>query len=285
MQSGHHDAMTNSDSQMQSPAAPFGETLLEPGPHDPSQLHVHGEGPPLIYIPGMDGTGLLFYRQTRLLEHHFRVITFRLRDEARDMATLVADVAAHLDRAVPDGTPAIVVGESFGGALAMQFALTHPQRVHRLVILNSFTRITPQIKLFAGIAGLHLVPWRTMQIVRRLTASRLQSRHTHKDEIKRFLMLTAATTRLGYINRLRILTQYDIRDDLAALQVPTLYLAADQDHLIPSVEQATYMSARVPHATMRVLEGYGHGCFLAPDLDLNQLLQDWDNSGNVRTRP
>jgi pimeloyl-ACP methyl ester carboxylesterase len=270
--------MTHLDSQTPSPVTPAHETVAELGPYDPARLHIHGDGPPLIYIPGMDGTGLLFYRQARLLAHRFRVITFRLRDEARDMETLVADVVALLDRAVPDGAPAIVVGESFGGALAMRFALSHPERVRKLVILNSFTRITPRIKLYAGITGLHLVPWRTMQIVRRLTASRLQSSHTHEEEIKRFLMLTAATTREGYLNRLRILTQHDIRDDLPSLRVPTLFLAADQDHLIPSVEQATYMSARVPHATMRVLKGYGHGCFLAPDLDLDQLLKEWENT-------
>ncbi len=269
--------MMKPDAQAQSPLDPDGQPLPDVGLPHGARLHVHGDGPPLIYIPGMDGTGLLFYRQARLLAHRFRVITFRLRDEAPDMATLVADIAAHLDQAVPDRTPATVVGESFGGALAMHFALAHPDRVDRLVILNSFTRITPQLKLHAGIAGLHLVPWRTMQVVRRLTASRLHSRHTHKDEIKRFLMLTAATTRLGYLNRLRILTRYDIRNELPSLRVPTLYLAADQDHLIPSVEQATYMAARVPHATMRVLRGYGHGCFLAPDLDLNRVLQEWEN--------
>jgi hypothetical protein len=35
------------------------------------------------------------------------------------------------------------------------------------------------------------------------------------------------------------------------------------------------MSARVPNASMRVLHGHGHGCFLAPDLDLDEILQDW----------
>ena len=54
------------------------------------------------------------------------------------MDTLVADVARHLDHMVPDGTPAVVVGESFGGALAMSFALAHPERIARLVILNSY---------------------------------------------------------------------------------------------------------------------------------------------------
>jgi pimeloyl-ACP methyl ester carboxylesterase len=236
---------------------------------------VQGEGPPLIFIPGLDGTGLLFYRQVRLLSHRFTVITFRLRDEAVDMDTLVSDISRHLDRAAPDGTPAVVVGESFGGALAMSFALARPERVRELVILNSFARITPQVKLHLAIGGLHLVPWRTMQFVRRLTAWRLQSPHTHRDEIKRFLMLTSATTRTGYLNRLRILTRYDLRSRLHELQVPTLFLAADQDHLIPSVSQATFMSARVPQATMRVLKGHGHACFLAPDIDLNVLLQEW----------
>jgi pimeloyl-ACP methyl ester carboxylesterase len=236
---------------------------------------VQGEGPPLIYVPGLDGTGLLFYRQVRLLSHRFRVITYRLRDEATDMGALVSDIARHLDRAVPGGEKAVVVGESFGGALSMSFALAHPERIESMVILNSFSRIEPPVKLDLAIAGLHLVPWKTMQFVRRLTAARLQSPHTHRDEIQRFLMLTSATTRTGYLNRLRILTRYDMRPHLQSLHVPTLYLAADQDNLIPSVKQATYMAARVPGATMRVLEGHGHGCFLAPDLDLNVLLQDW----------
>lgn len=244
--------------------------------HDPARLHVQGDGPPLIYIPGLDGTGLLFYRQARLLSHRFRVITYRLRDEALDMDTLVADIARHLESAAPNGGPAVVVGESFGGALAMRFALAHPSRVRQLVILNSFSRITPTAKLHAAIAGLQVVPWKTMLLVRRLTAWRLHSAHTHRDEIQRFLTLTAATTRTGYLNRLRILTRYDMREDLPALRVPTLFLAADEDHLIPSVRQATYMVARAPNATLRVLRGHGHGCFLAPDMDLNELLLEWD---------
>lgn len=246
-----------------------------------ARLHVQGDGPPLVYIPGIDGTGLLFYRQARLLAHRFRIITFRLRDDAASMEELVADVAAHLDRVIDQREKAVVVGESFGGALAMRFALAHASRISRMVILNSFSRITPPGKLQLAIAGMHLVPWRTMQFVRRLTAARLHSSHTHRDEIKRFLMLTSATTRHGYLNRLRILTRYDMRPDLHSLQVPTLYLAADEDHLIPSVKQATFMAARVPNATLHVLKGHGHGCFLAPDMDLNQLLQDWEAEQNV----
>ncbi len=258
-------------------AAASDDASIIPASHHTEHCHVQGEGPPLIYIPGLDGTGLLFYRQARLLAHRFRVITFRLRDDRLSMDTLVEDIVRHLDHAVPDGTPAIVVGESFGGALAMSFALAHPERIRALVILNSFSRITPTIKLYAAITAASIVPWGTMRIARRFTASRLHSSHTHREEIRRFLMLTRATTRQGYINRLRILTHYDLQRRLKNIHVPTLFLAADEDHLIPSVEQATYMSARVPNAAMRVLHGHGHACFLAPDLDLDEILKDWGN--------
>lgn len=259
-------------------APPDGAPLEAPAlsePADPARLAVTGDGPPLIYVPGLDGTGLLFYRQIRHLRHRFRVITYRLRDAAPDMETLVADLVGHLDRMVPDGTPVVMVGESFGGALAMRFALAHPGRVRELVILNSFTRITPRAKLFVALAGLRLVPWGTMQWVRQLTAARLHSAHTHRDEIRQFLLLTRATTREGYRNRLRILTRHDLRETVAQLRVPTLFLAADDDQLIPAVPEARYMAARAPGATLRILEGHGHCSFLAPDLDLDQLLHDW----------
>lgn len=249
-----------------------------------ARLHATGTGAPLIYVPGLDGTGLLFYQQVRVLRHRHRVFTYRLRDDAPTMDGLVADLAHHLDRAVPDGSPVTMVGESFGGALAMSFAIAHPERVRQLVILNSFTRITPRAKLYLALGAMRLVPWRTMQWVRTLTASRLHSAHTHAEEIARFLLLTRGTTRTGYRNRLRILTQYDIRRELPRLTVPTLYLAATDDHLIPSVREARYMVERVPNSTLRLLEGHGHGCFLAPDLDLDQLLHEW-TSGVTATPP
>ena len=239
------------------------------------RIRVVGTGPPLVYVPGMDGTGLLFYRQVPLLEHRFRVVTYALRDTAADMEAMVADLVRVLREAVPDGAPAVLVAESFGGPVAMSFALAHPDRVRALVVLNSFPYFRPQHRLRLALGGLGLMPWGAMRLVRRLTAFRLHSHHTHRAEIARFHALTAGTTRLGYRNRLRILMRLDLRDRLAELRVPALFLAADEDHLIPSVEQAAFMASRVPDATTRVLHGHGHSCFLAHDLDLDAILREW----------
>lgn len=236
---------------------------------------MEGSGEPLVLVPGMDGTGQLFYRQVPLLARSFRVATYALRNDASSMATLVDDLERVIAVVAPQTRRAIVVGESFGGALAMSFALARPDQVERLVVLNSFPYFAPQFRLRLARYGLGLIPWGAMSLIRRATAFRLHSGHTHRDEIRRFMQLTAAASRQGYINRLQLLMSYDVRDRLHQLQSPTLFLAADQDHLVPSVAQARLMAACVPNATLRVLEGHGHICLIAPDLDLAQILSSW----------
>lgn len=242
--------------------------------YDP-RITVTGDGRPLVLVSGMDGTGQLFYTQVPKLASAFRVVTYALRDSATDMDTLVGDLLAVIERTWPDGEPVILLGESFGGALSLSFALAHPERVAGLVVLNSFPAFLPQVRLRLARVALRALPWGMMALVRRATAFRMHSRHTTRDELRRFLELMRATTREGYLNRLAVLMRYDVREQLSRLRVPTLFLAADCDHLVPSVEQARYMARRVPGATMRVLEGHGHICLLAPDMDVAAILEGW----------
>ena len=253
-----------------SDAAARGEAVA----YDP-RIAIEGEGPPFVYVPGMDGTGLLFYRQIPELSRHYRVATYTLRDSATHMHTLVEDLSGVVTKVSPSNEKAIVFGESFGGALSMSFALARPELVERLIVLNTFPYFRPQQRLKLAIAWIRTFPWKTMALVRRLTATRMHSRYTHRDEIRRFLELTGGTTKEGYLNRLRILREYDLRDRLRDIGVPTLLLAADRDHLVPSVEQASFMAEMIPNATLRVLRGHGHGCLLAPNLHFARIVTEW----------
>lgn len=242
--------------------------------YDPA-ISLSGEGPAVVLVPGMDGTGQLFYRQVPLLAQSHRVATYALRDEARDMGTLIADLATVIDVAAPTVKRALIVGESFGGVLGLSFALAHPAKVSGLVILNSFPYFAPRIRLRMAIAGLTVLPWGAMQLVRRLTAFRLHSRHTHRDDMAEFMRRTAQATRRGYLNRLHVLRTYDVREALGGLSVPALFVAADEDHLVPSVKQAELMARLTPDASVRVLVGHGHICLIAPGVDLAEVIADW----------
>jgi pimeloyl-ACP methyl ester carboxylesterase len=236
----------------------------------------------IVLVPGLDGTGSLFYRQVPLLETRHAVTTHRLRDDAERMSELVDDLDARV-REAAGGGPVTLIGESFGGALSLSYALAHPERVARLVVLNSFPYFTPQSRLALGYHLLRATPWGMMRLVRQLTAFRMHSRHTHAAERRRFHQLMRATTREGYLSRLRMLRQYDVRDRLKELRLPVLYLAADRDHLVPSVAQARLMSRLTPNATLRVLEGHGHICLIAPDLNLADIIDQWRGEGGAST--
>jgi len=248
-----------------------------PSDYDP-RMSIRGGGRAVVLVPGMNGTGELFYRQVPRLERSYRVATYALREDAESLDLLAADLARVVDVVAPIERRAIVVGESFGGAVALTFALSYPERVGALVILNSFPHFAPQIRLRLAIASLAVLPWGAMPLVRHLTAFRLHSPHTHRAEVKQFIELTAHATRDGYINRLKLLRTFDVRDRLHDIRQPALFLASEHDHLVPAVAQARYMANRVPSGVMRILKGHGHICLIAPNLDLAQILNEWQEA-------
>jgi pimeloyl-ACP methyl ester carboxylesterase len=95
------------------------------------------------------------------------------------------------------------------------------------------------------------------------------------EDLSEFYERTRSVGRKAYVRRLEILGTYDIRDRLGQIQVPTLFLAGDQDRLVPSVEEAHFMAARMPQATVKVLRGYGHICLINHDFNLREEIAPW----------
>ena len=221
----------------------------------------------------------MFHRQTPLLEGRYDVTAVRLRDEADRMEDLVEDLHRAVSAAAPDGTPVTMVGESFGGALTLSYALAHPHRVARLVIVNSFAHEEAPIRLWLAHQLLRVTPWPLMAVVRRLNAPRMHSVTTSREQIAHTLDLLRRSTRRGYLSRLGILRRYDVRPRLKELSTPVLFLAGDRDKLVPAIRQARLMQSLAPRAAVRILEGHGHACLVAPDIDLAAILDEWLKTG------
>ena len=244
-------------------------------PASGSRLPASGSRPAVVLVSGIDGTGVSFHRQVPLLERQYAVTMNQLReDSTHTMSDLIDDLRATVD-AASNGVPVTVIGESFGGALALSFALAHPERVRRLVILNSFARFDDQARLWLGYHVTRAMPWRLMPLARKLTAWRLHSPHTERDRIDVYQRLMRNGKKGGVVARMRILRDYDVRDRLASIAVPVLFLAADRDHLVPSVTQAGLMGRLTPRSTVRILKGHGHVCLINQDIDLAQILDEW----------
>src|SRR5947209_11387322 len=99
-----------------------------------------GQGPPLVLVPGLAGGFELLGPLARLLARDFRVISYQLRGEDDcfalrrrfDLADLVSDLAEFLDWHGLE-SPA-VLGVSFGGVVALEFAARFPRRLDSLIV-------------------------------------------------------------------------------------------------------------------------------------------------------
>lgn len=99
-----------------------------------------GTGPPLVFVHGMAGDRHEWDGLIPDLPTDHSIITYDLRgfgeSEAKDGATFshADDLLALLDaRGIARAT---LVGLSMGGAIALNFALSHPERVVRLVLIS-----------------------------------------------------------------------------------------------------------------------------------------------------
>ena len=112
-----------------------------------TNVHDVGSGPPVLLIHG-SGPGVSAWANWRLvmpeLAKQARVIapdmvgfgfTERPAGQRYDMDTWVAQAVGLLDALDIERTD--LVGNSFGGALAMALTIAHPQRVRRLVLMGS----------------------------------------------------------------------------------------------------------------------------------------------------
>jgi len=104
-----------------------------------------GQGPPILFVHGTPSWSFEWRDVVRALSASHRCVApdhlgFGLSDKPADAPLTPADHAARLAALVDalDLTDLTLVVHDFGGPIGLPLALTRPERVRRLVILNSF---------------------------------------------------------------------------------------------------------------------------------------------------
>lgn len=241
----------------------------------------HGEGEPLILIPGF-GTGLwIWFKQVPRLAEHFRVITFDPRGIARSeggdhfasMVMLAEDVKELL--VALDIERAHIVGASFGGFVAQEFALGHPEMTDTLVLCcTSFGgtgHIPPSAETLAALAstkGLN-----TAERVREnlLLAFSPEYIKAEPKEIERVIELREANfvPEHVYLHQLQAAMGFDLSARVDQIKAPTLVITGDADIIVP-MENSRNLASRIPQAELRVISGGSHTFFIEKAEEFNQ---------------
>lgn len=239
------------------------------------EYKVEGSGPPIVYVCGLEGSGRLFYKQSEDLARDHRIITMPLRGEGRyEMSRLVEDVAWVVRDAGAVG--ATVLGESFGGLLTMATALAHPELFSRMILLNTFPHFSQRAKIRLGC--MLFAAFYPMMKAHRTRAARhvLFSPDIAEEDRRLFREYTRIVGRAGYVSRMRIIRDTDLRPRLQEIKTPALVVAGTADRLLDSVKAARLMAARMPRARLKLLEGTGHVALLSGRVRVREWLGEFE---------
>ena len=163
------------------------------------------------------------------------------------LATQVLDHFGH--------TQTDVLGVSWGGAVAQQFARSHPERCRRLILCATST-------------GTIMVPSNPLVALKLATPLRFTNKRyarrvageIYGGDFRRSPDLAIETfkhikcqTRLGYYLQLAAAAGWTSVHWLHRLQQPTLVMAGNDDPLVPLLN-ARVMHALIPHSEMKVFD-------------------------------
>jgi pimeloyl-ACP methyl ester carboxylesterase/DNA-binding CsgD family transcriptional regulator len=170
----------------------------------------------------------------------------------------VAQLVAVLDDAGIDR--AHLIGYSLGAPLVATFAARYPERVDRLVFYSAFAR-GPAVSTAEQHAALKQVIRMDWGVGSRALASRLVPNASSKDLAWFDHFQRKATSAQMAVRLLEHLREMDVRDVLPTIRVPTLVLHNRDDASIP-LRAGQELTALVPDATLRILEGNEHDPFI-----------------------
>ena len=185
-------------------------------------------------------------------------------------AAWAAALRARLDAAGLDRVD--LLGHSIGGMLAQEFALTYPERVHRLVLYATTPAFGGRDPAFAeGFLRERLAPLDAGQSMAQLAAesmAELLGPEAHPDAAPLATAAMAAVPEAAYRATVRCLTTFNRRDDLARIAAPTLLVCGERDPLAPP-RTMERMRDTMPAARLVVLPGAGHLAHLEYPADFN----------------
>ncbi len=268
-------------------------------------VKVMGQGYPLVLMhggPGLDHTSLLALQP---LADQFTLIFYDHRCNGRSDGAPVSSMTLENLTADADALRQklgfekwAVLGHSFGGNVALEYALRFPQSLSHLILMNTggdqwwVNQNAPELLAKRGYSAA------AVQAVRRFFNGQLTPRE--------FFPLTMKYARAYYYNGShwamvrgivkgyhlkarpeasvfgysQLLKGWTVMDRLSEINVPTLVMAGRDDFLYPPEHQVA-LRAGIPNAQLELIERAGHEAPSERPAEIVQAVRDFMAAKNV----
>ncbi|MGV9202603.1 MAG: alpha/beta fold hydrolase [Promethearchaeia archaeon] len=243
---------------------------------------VKGEGKPLFLVHGFGADKEVWIAQFQALAEHFKVVRFDNRgagksdrpNEPYKMDMFADDIAGLMDHLEIDKTH--ILGWSLGGMIVQTFVLQYPERVRKVVLINTLPKWPADEK------GLEM--YKKSQIDKyhanqkdpkeaffagaKMGFARKFRKEMEKNPEKKFYGLFSAEDLIEISatnpsrpqdikNQAHALGRYDVFDDLPNIEKEVLILTAEKDRQTPKIMNEM-IHKQIPNSKLIIIEDAGH---------------------------
>ena len=233
-----------------------------------TEYRVFGSGPSIVLLPGLAGGMGLVRPLVDALANHFRVFTYEYRGELDGWRVgrratwndLLLDLGAFLEEMRLERP--ILLGVSFGGAIALDFASRQPGRVSALVVQGVDVRLRRSLLEAVAAYVLNGFPLPSDRPAVNQYFHLLFGRRQRDRAVFDFVTRQCwKTDQAVMAHRFRLIEQLDLEPRLSQIQVPTLMVSGKHD-LFVSRAGLEEMQRRIPCVRHRHLSNAGHLAFV-----------------------
>ncbi len=218
-----------------------------------------GSGPLVVLLHGLGSSGADWYAVIHDLQNDFRLLLIDLRGFGSSSLARSGDyrIARMADDVVQlfnhtGLQSAHVVGLSLGGCVALQLAISAPQLVDHLVLVNTFARMRTAGSLMSKLKRF----WAARSID--TLAAFVAGQHFHDPATRAVAEERLRQNDLGVIHRaMWAIMRFNVLPQLPRIQQPTLLLIGDRDHTVPQ-SCVRDLQTGIPHARTQVIADAGH---------------------------
>jgi 3-oxoadipate enol-lactonase len=234
-----------------------------------------GEGPPLVFLHGAAGNHISWWQQVPHFRDRYRCISIDHRGFGRSLdvtgeggSRFVDDLEALLMHLEVE-EPVTLVAQSMGGRTAIGFAVRHPERTRAVVMADTWGFFDwPELQ--QRVAELREQTAEAGQALEQRALGRA-FQEAHPD--RRFLYEQIAGLNPPRDLR-RMVDGAPSREEVAALQVPFLFIVGSEDSLTPP-EILKEVHGFIEGSEFREFPGNGHSVYFEDPEGFNAAVDDF----------